>query len=131
MYESFAKVRELFESDSLLLGAPTDWSDPGSFINELTAIQLTGLWTFPQLLESEIGDDFDVMAWPASSTLPPERHRFPTAALSSTVSARSVDVDASKAFVQWLWVDQTDKQLDFATSYGFHLPARFSLRGGG
>jgi multiple sugar transport system substrate-binding protein len=48
--------------------------------------------------------------------------------LSSTVSARSVDVEAAKAFVQWLWVDQTDKQLDFATSYGFHLPVRFSLR---
>jgi multiple sugar transport system substrate-binding protein len=127
VYESFAKVRELFESDSLLLGAPTDWSDPGSFINQLTAIQLTGLWTFPQLLESEIGDDFDVIAWPQldASTGTPS---LPYAALSSTVSARSVDVDASKAFVQWLWVDQTDKQLDFATSYGFHLPVRFSLR---
>jgi multiple sugar transport system substrate-binding protein len=127
VYESFAKLRELFESDSLLLGAPTDWSDPGSFINQLTAMQLTGLWTFPQLLESEIGDDFDVIAWPQldASTGTPS---LPYAALSSTVSARSVDVEAAKAFVQWLWVDQADKQLDFATSYGFHLPVRFSLR---
>ena len=47
VYASFGKLHELYQSDSLLLGAPTDWSDPGAFINELTAIQLTGLWTFP------------------------------------------------------------------------------------
>ena len=58
----------------------------------------------------------------------PGRRRCRSAAFSSTVSARSVDVDVAKAFVQWLWVDQTDKQLDFATSYGFHLPARNSLQ---
>lgn len=127
VYESFAKVRELFQSDSLLLGAPADWYDPGSFINELTAMQLTGLWTFPQLLESDIGDDFDVIAWPQldASTGSPS---LPYAALSSTVSSRTADVDLAKSFVQWLWVDQTDKQLDFATSYGFHLPVRMSLR---
>ena len=27
-----------------------------------------------------------------------------------------------------MWVDETDKQLDFATSYGFHLPVRSSLQ---
>jgi multiple sugar transport system substrate-binding protein len=51
----------------------------------------------------------------------------PIGAFSSTVSAQSVDVEASKAFVQWLWVDQTDYQLEFATAYGFHIPARNSL----
>ena len=29
--------------------------------------------------------------------------------------------------MKWLWVDQTDDQLDFAQSYGFHIPARTSL----
>jgi multiple sugar transport system substrate-binding protein len=127
VYASFARLRELFQSDSLLLGAPTDWFDPGSFINQLTAMQLTGLWTFPQLLESEIGDDFDVIAWPQldSATGSPA---LPYAALSSTVSSRTADVDVATAFVQWLWVEETDKQVDFATSYGFHLPVRISLR---
>ena len=37
VYASFGKLNELYQSDSLLLGAPTDWSDPGAFINELTA----------------------------------------------------------------------------------------------
>ena len=126
VYAAMTKLQELFESDSLLLGAPTDWFDPGAFINELTAIQLTGLWTIPAITESPIGEDFDVMAWPAldASTGSPS---VPIGAFSSTVSSRSVDVDAAKAFVQWLWVDQTDLQLEFATAYGFHIPARNSL----
>jgi multiple sugar transport system substrate-binding protein len=126
VYAAMTKLQELFDSDSLLLGAPTDWFDPGAFINELTAIQLTGLWTIPQITDSPIGDDFDVMAWPAldATTGSPS---VPIGAFSSTVSARSVDVEASKAFVQWLWVDQTDYQLEFATAYGFHIPARNSL----
>ena len=68
VYASFGKLNELYQSDSLLLGAPTDWSDPGAFINELTAIQLTGLWTFPAIQASAIGDDFDMMPWPALSS---------------------------------------------------------------
>ena len=66
------------------------------------------------------------MAWPAldASTGSPS---VPIGAFSSTVSSRSVDVEAAKAFVQWLWVDQTDYQLEFATAYGFHIPARNSL----
>jgi multiple sugar transport system substrate-binding protein len=44
---------------------------------------------------------------------------------ASALKAR--DVAAAKRFVKWLWVDQTEHQLDFATSYGFHIPARTSL----
>ena len=126
VYASFAKLHELYQSDSILLGAPADWSAPDAFLSDLTAIQLTGLWTFPQLLESDIGDDFDVLPWPAfdASTGAPS---LPFGAFSSAVSARSVDVEASKAFVKWLWVDQTEYQADFATSYGFHVPARTTL----
>ena len=29
--------------------------------------------------------------------------------------------------MKWLWVDGTADQLDFAQSYGFHIPARKSL----
>ena len=43
------------------------------------------------------------------------------------MNAKSKNVDAAKKFVKWLWVDQTDDQLDFAQSYGFHIPARKSL----
>ncbi len=126
VYASFGKLRELYQSDSLLLGAPADWSAPDAFLSDLTAIQLTGLWTFPQLLDSEFADDFDVMPWPAldASTGVPS---IPVGAFSSAVSAKTADPEVAKAFVKWLWVDQTDYQTDFATSYGFHVPARTSL----
>lgn len=29
--------------------------------------------------------------------------------------------------MKWLWVDQTGRQLDFAQSFGFHIPARQSV----
>jgi multiple sugar transport system substrate-binding protein len=125
VYASFAKVHELFESDSLLLGAPTDWFDPGALVNGLTAMQWTGLWTFP-VLSAELGDDYDVAGWPAAdaSTGTPS---VPIGAFASTVAANSVDVEAAKAFVQWLWVDQTLLQEEFATAFGFHIPSRNSL----
>jgi len=126
VYASFAKMQELYNSGSLLQGAPTDWSDPGAFISGLTAIQLTGLWTFPTILASDIGDDFDVLPWPAldASTGAPS---LPFGAYSAVVSAKSAEAEAAKAFVKWLWVDQTDYQTEFATAFGFHLPARNSI----
>ncbi|MDQ3544630.1 MAG: sugar ABC transporter substrate-binding protein, partial [Actinomycetota bacterium] len=79
-----------------------------------------------QLLDSEFGDDFDVMPWPAldASTGVPS---VPVGAFSSAVSSKTADAEVAKAFVKWLWVDETDFQTDFATSYGFHIPARTSL----
>ncbi len=123
--ESLRKLRELFTSKSLLLGAPTDWSDPAAFTQGLTAMQFTGLWTFPQI-QKAFPDDFGVLPWPKlnATTGAPS---VPVGAYSSVVSAKSKNVDAAKKFVKWLWVDQTDKQLDWAQSYGFHIPARKSL----
>ncbi len=125
VYASLAKVAELYASDSLLLGAPTDWSDPGALINELTAMQWTGLWTLPALMEA-FGDDIDVVGWPAldASTGAPSA---PIGAYASAVSAKTADPEAAKAFIKWLWVDQTDYQSDFALGYGFHIPSRNSL----
>jgi len=87
-------------------------------------MQFTGLWTFPQLTEA-LGDDFGVLPWPALDDR--GNPSVPVGAYGACVSARSQDVAAAKAFVKWLWIDQTAHQLDFATSYGFHLPARQSL----
>ena len=130
VYESFAKLQELYQSDSLLLGAPTEWHSPGAFISELTAMQWTGLWTFPEILASGIADDFGVLPWPklAADT---GAQSVPFGAFASTVSAGTADPDAAKAFVRWLWVDQTESQVDFATSYGFHVPVARQPAGSG
>lgn len=120
---AFAKLHTLFTSGNLLLGAPADWFAADSFVNGLTAMQWTGLWTLPDIIK-KVGDDFGVVAWPGDTGGKPS---VPIGAYGSAVSTKSKNVDAAKAFVKWLWVDNTADQLDFAQSYGFHVPARASV----
>jgi multiple sugar transport system substrate-binding protein len=122
---AFARLRDLFTSGSLLLDSPAAWSDPAPFTGGLTAMQWTGLWTFPALQES-LGDDFGVLPWPRFDART-GRPSVPIGAYGAAVNAKSKNPDVAKAYLKWLWVDQTDKQVDFAQSYGFHIPARASL----
>jgi len=122
--EGFAKLRQLFTSGDLLVGAPADWSDPSAFTSGLAAMQWTGLWTLP-VIEKAFPGDYGVMAWPTLGGA--GKPSVPVGAYGSSVSAKAKDGEAAKAFVKWLWVDQTDKQLDWAQTYGFHIPARKSV----
>ena len=123
--ESFLKLRELFDSKSLLLGAPTDWWDPSSFTQGLAAMQWCGLWALPGI-QKAVGDDFGVVAWPAFSSSVGKPSTF-AGGWTAEVSAKAKDVDAAKAFVKWLWIDNSADQEDFNLSYGFHIPPRKSL----
>lgn len=121
---TLGKIRQLYADKSLLLGAPTDWSDPAAFIQGLTAMQWSGLWALPQI-EKALGDDFGVLPFPKDGS--GGRPSVPVGAYGSAVSARSAHTAEAKAFARWLWVERTDHQQDFALSYGFHIPARLSL----
>ncbi len=121
---TLGKVRQLYADKSLLLGAPTDWSDPAAFIQGLTAMQWSGLWALPQIKKA-FGDDFGVLPFPEDGS--GGKPSVPVGAYGSAVSARSARKEEAKAFAKWLWVDRTDFQRDFALSYGFHIPARISL----
>ncbi|SEE99380.1 multiple sugar transport system substrate-binding protein [Streptomyces sp. 2112.3] len=121
---TLGKIRQLYADRSLLLGAPTDWSDPAAFIQGLTAMQWSGLWALPQIKKS-LGDDFGVLPFPKDGS--GGKPSVQVGAYGSAVSARSARKAAAKAFAKWLWVDRTDYQQDFALSYGFHIPARISL----
>ena len=123
--QALSGLHDLFTSGSLLLGAPADWSDPSALTQGLTAMQWTGLWTLP-VLQKALGDDFGVLPWPkfSASVGAPS---VPIGAYGSAVSAKSKNPDAAKAFIKYLWVDNTADQLDFAQSYGFHIPARKSV----
>ena len=123
--DSFAKMRELFETKSILLGAPTDWWDPSSFTQGLSAMQWCGLWAMPGI-QKAIGDDFGVVAWPAYSASVGKPSTF-AGGWGAMVSAKAKDVEAAKAFVKWLWIDNSADQEDFNLSYGFHIPPRKSL----
>jgi multiple sugar transport system substrate-binding protein len=120
----FGKFRELHTGGGLLLGSPTDWADPGAFVDGKVAMQWTGLWNLPKITEAH-GDDVGVLSFPALDG--DGAASVPVGAYSAMVNARSADVDAAKAYVRWLWVEKTDYQVEFATAFGAHLPARTSL----
>ncbi|MCQ8189632.1 ABC transporter substrate-binding protein [Streptomyces rugosispiralis] len=121
---TLGKLRQLYAEKSLLLGAPSDWSDPAAFTQGLTAMQWSGLWALPQVKKA-LGDDFGVLPFP-----PDGAHgapAVPVGAYGAAVSARARNTALAKAYVKWLWVERTDYQEDFALRYGFHIPARISL----
>ncbi|MEU6594517.1 sugar ABC transporter substrate-binding protein [Streptomyces sp. NPDC046881] len=121
---TLGKLHRFHTDESLLLGAPADWSDPSAFLQGLTAMQWSGLWALPQV-RKELGDDFGVLPFPADGGR--GRPSVPVGAYGAAVSARSRHQEVAKEYVKWLWVDHTDYQEDFALSYGFHIPARISL----
>jgi multiple sugar transport system substrate-binding protein len=122
--EALGAYAALHKSGAVLRQAPSDWFEPAALIDGLTAMQFTGLWTFPELTE-RLGDDFGVLPWPALDDM--GNPSVPLGAYGSCVSAAAKDVAAAKDFVGWLWVEQAALQLDFATAYGLHIPSRTSL----
>ncbi|MEM6429541.1 MAG: sugar ABC transporter substrate-binding protein [Deinococcota bacterium] len=121
--EMWAKKKELADSGSLLVGATTEWWDPGALIDGLTAMQWSGLWAMPQLLDT-LGEDVGVMPWPAlNEDTSPSVH---LGGWNQSVNASSAHVEAAKAYVKWLWIDNTEIQEDWNLSYGFHIPPRAS-----
>ncbi|WP_419994750.1 ABC transporter substrate-binding protein [Streptomyces boninensis] len=122
--KAVGKLRALYADKSLLLGAPSDWSDPAAFTQGLTAMQWSGLWALPAV-KKELGDDFGVLPFPKDGAA--GRPTVPVGAFAAAVNAKSKHAAAGKAYLKWLWVDKEDYQEDFALSYGFHIPARVSL----
>ncbi|MEU3937773.1 sugar ABC transporter substrate-binding protein [Streptomyces sp. NPDC029044] len=122
--EGLKKMRKLFTSGDLLLGAPTESWDPSSFNQGLCAIQFCGMWAMPAIQDA-LGDDWGVFPFPkVTDSGKPSVYN---GGWSMFVNAKGKDVDAAKEYVKWLWIDQTEYQEDWATSYGFHIPPRTSI----
>ncbi|KOX06302.1 sugar ABC transporter substrate-binding protein [Streptomyces sp. NRRL B-1140] len=122
--EGIKKMRKLFTSGDLLLGAPTESWDPSSFNQGLCAIQFCGMWAMPAIQDA-LGDDWGVFPFP--KTVDSGKQSVYNGGWSMFVNAKGKDVDAAKEYVKWLWIDQKQYQEDWATSYGFHIPPRTSL----
>ncbi|MFI9785586.1 ABC transporter substrate-binding protein [Kitasatospora sp. NPDC051984] len=122
--EALTAFKRLHDDKSLLLGFTTDWWDPSAFTQGMAAMQWCGLWAMPAV-QTALGDDFGVMPWPAfrEGGTPVLR----VGGWTSCVNAKGRHVDAAKKFVQWLWVQNSDLQRDFAESYGLHVPPRASV----
>lgn len=121
--EALLSVKKMNDDGSVLLGAPTDWWDPGSLTSGLTAMMWCGLWAMPGI-RSAIQEDFYVVPFPKY-----DDQGTPTTFLggwTEFVAAKGKNVDESKAFAKWLWIDNKKDQEDWSLSYGFHIPPRKS-----
>ncbi|KUL22306.1 ABC transporter substrate-binding protein [Streptomyces regalis] len=122
--EGLTQLRGLFTSGNLLLDSPTDWWDPSAFTQGLTAIQWCGMWAMPAMIEA-LGDDIGVFPFPKVGSA--GKQSVTNGGWSMFVNAKSENLEAAKAYVKWLWIDQKKYQEDWALSYGFHIPPRTSI----
>ena len=123
-YAALSAYRDFYQSAGLLKAASADWFSGAAFVNGETAMQWGGLWSLPDIIAAH-GEDVGVLPFPAIGAK--GRVAVPFGAFGSCVAAKGKNVAAAKEFVKWLWIDQTDKQVDFSDSYGTHIPARTSL----
>jgi multiple sugar transport system substrate-binding protein len=122
--QSYVKLRELLDTKSVLIGAPTDWWDPSAFNQGLCAMQWTGLWAYPTINKA-LGDDVGALPWPAL-----DAQGTPATfagGWSQMVNAYSRHLDEAKRYVRYLWIENSAVQRDWSTSYGFHVPPRASI----
>lgn len=120
---ALGKLKALNDTGGLLQGYATDYWDPSAFIQEACAMQWTGLWAFPAISEA-VGDDLGVLPWPKADAEGTPSTFF--GGWGECVNAKSQNLDAAKAFVKWLWIDNVEIQQDWNLSYGFHVPPRNS-----
>ncbi|MET7476923.1 sugar ABC transporter substrate-binding protein [Streptomyces sp. NPDC005648] len=118
------QLRQLFTSGNVLLDAPTDFWDPSSLNQGLCAIQWGGMWSMPAM-QKALGDDLGIFPFPKIGSA--GKQSVYNGGWSIFVNAKGKNVDAAKEYVKWLWIDQTQYQEDWATSYGFHIPPRTSI----
>lgn len=121
---AFTKYGEFARGDALLMGAPTDWWDPSAFTQGLTAMAWGGIWAVPAMTDA-LGDDYGVVPWPRADD-EGEASSF-WGGWYECVNGNGQNIDAAKAYVKWLWMDNTELQEDWCLNYGFHIPARISL----
>ena len=122
---SFQKVKELNDSGALLVGSPTDWWDPSAFTQGLAAMQWTGLWAMPGVVAG-VADDFGVLPWPKLDDQGTPATFWDGWSEMVNPRGQNKNIPEAKKFVNWLWIQKTDLQQDWALSYGFHVPPRQS-----
>lgn len=116
--EGLGSIAAMQKAGTLLTGAPSDWADPAAFGAGLSAITWGGCWALPVLEAAH--DDIGVFPHPAVGTGGKQVAFMGT--WNAQVAGNSENIEAAKAFVKWLWVDQTEHQTDWSLNYGFHIP---------
>ena len=125
---AWEQIAKLNKEGSLLIGAPTDWWDPSAFVQGLTAMQWGGLWAYPEI-NKQLKDDFIVAPFPEFKGVAGAKSTPVTfwGGWSQLANGQSKSLDAAKALIKWMWIDNTKIQTDWALAYGFHVPPRLSV----
>lgn len=118
------KLHELNASGGLLPDAPTYWWDPSAFTQGLVAMQYCGFWAMPGI-QKALGDDFGIFPFPALDAQSQPATNY--GGWSESVAAKSKNIDAAKEYVKWLWITNSQVQIDWSVAYGFHVPPRISV----
>jgi multiple sugar transport system substrate-binding protein len=87
-------------------------------------MQFCGLWAMPGITKA-LGDDFGIFPWPALDS-----QSQPATVLggwAEMVWAKGKNVAAAKEYVKYLWIDNSNIQIDWNVGYGFHVPPRLSI----
>lgn len=123
---AWEKARDLSKSGYLLTGSPTDWWDPAAFTQGLCAMCWGGLWMMPGVRQV-IQEDFYVTQFPPVH-VPGGSPTYSTfwGGWIEFVNGQSKYIPEAKAFVKWLWIENTKWQNEWASAYGFHVPPRKS-----
>ncbi|HYT35103.1 MAG TPA: sugar ABC transporter substrate-binding protein [Ktedonobacteraceae bacterium] len=124
MAQAYEQLKALNASGGVLPDAPTFWWDPSSFTQGTVAMQFCGLWAMPGIKKA-LGDDFGIFAWPALDAK--SQPATVVGGWAEMVSAKSKNLQAAKDYVKWLWVTNSDVQIDWNVGYGFHVPPRASI----
>jgi multiple sugar transport system substrate-binding protein len=119
----YLKLHELYVSKSLLPDATTYWWDPSAFTQGAAAMQFCGFWAMPGITKA-LGDDFGIFPLPALDAQSKPATNF--GGWSESVAANSKNKEAAKAYVKYLWVTNSQVQIDWNVGYGFHVPPRKS-----
>lgn len=124
MAAAYSKLHELNASGGLLPDAPTFWWDPSSFTQGQCAMQWCGLWAMPGITKV-LGDDFGIFPFPALDSQ--SQPATIDGGWAEMVYAKGKNVQAAKDYVKWLWIQNSQVQIDWNVGYGFHIPPRVSI----
>ncbi|UCC65002.1 MAG: extracellular solute-binding protein [Anaerolineae bacterium] len=113
-------------SDILLTGAPSDWWDPGAFNQGMCAIQWMGFWSTAMIIDA-VGDDYEFIAFPPVGSGPNAKNRIDRGGWVALVNGQGEHIPEATALQKWLWVDNTDFQIEWNTAYGYKALPRISL----
>jgi multiple sugar transport system substrate-binding protein len=82
------------------------------------------MWAFPEI-KKQLKDDFGAVPWPAFG--PKGKPVTFWGGWGECANPQSKNLDAAKAVIKWMWVDNAKIQTDWSLAYGFHVPPRKSV----